>query len=323
MDIKVIDNDSLGFSLFGKHTQVNDGYRDIRQPKSDPFSATNRESVAFGGKLELDPLTFQLSTASAWDLNSETQSSTGAQRQGYDTTVSLDLYDVRSRFGDDAGAGGGLWSVLPGSVWIGYGQGNVSYATNKDAPADLTTDWNAGMSWNWDRGQASISYWHSSLDNRQPGAESADWVGDGVNLGLGLYRDAANFDAFLSFGRYDNQDPWSNSVEYDIGGGVSADVFLKKFPDISTSLYLGRFDGRYYAYEGTSLYDNWELEIAFDFSKYLAGNWWKDKPSLKLLYRINGAGSRENYSGASDNNRDVEHAVGVWFQTKLSPPRWK
>ena len=45
---------------------------------------------------------------------------------------------------------------------------------------DLTRDTSFGLTWDRDSSSVSLSYWKSVYDSRQPFAESADWIGDGL-----------------------------------------------------------------------------------------------------------------------------------------------
>ncbi len=179
----------------------------------------------YGGKVNIGPISLRLSQSALTNAGSDKNY---YRERRYDIQAALDLTDLRHRTGDLLPSA--IWSPLPTSIWVGYGRGAVDNDPQRGNPNDMTKTLSAGMDWRWNSGYANLSHWSLFKNGRQPGAEAADWLGKGTDIGLGFYGNSWNIDGYMSVQQSDNQDPWTKSADRSLGAGLSTNLYPKSFP---------------------------------------------------------------------------------------------
>jgi hypothetical protein len=117
--------------------------------------------------------------------------------RSYEATAILDLQKLRSAIGGD-GFGDSVWGIAPRSAWASWAVGSVDPGNAATGTRDDMQSYGAGLSWWWGAGYADLGLWHYHYDSRQRGGEDADWLGQGMYGGLGLYGSTWSVDAGLA-----------------------------------------------------------------------------------------------------------------------------
>jgi hypothetical protein len=301
-DADVWRSAALNVAVFGLHSHVDRDFQSVEASGNDPFATSNRETHRAGTTLGLGPLQVTL----ARELSRRIDAPEEAQ---YEATVGLDLNDLRSRAG--GGHSEGLWALAPSSAWVTVARGTVEGTSGPGAPDDRTEDISFGFSWAWPDSYASVDFWHSRYDYRQPGAGDYDWAGSGGYGGVGFGGERWGFEAGLGFYRSENKEVTSRSTDFGYDGSLSFSYRPQHLPDVSADLFLGRYGTDYVASGGSGRTDIWHAGMTMDFSKYLS-DWLRDAdPGLKLVYRSENSTNRGSFAGLDD---DASHTVAVLFR---------
>lgn len=304
-DADVWRSADLNVSVFGLYSHVDRYFESVEASGKDPFAKSNRETRRMGMTLGFGPVQVTL----ARDLSRKIDAPEEAR---HEATVALDLNDLRSRAGGRHGEG--FWALAPSSAWVSVARGAVDGASGPGAPDDRTEDISFGFSWEWPGSHASVDFWHSRYDYRQPGAGDYDWAGSGGYAGFGFSGERWGFDAGLGFYRSENKEVTSRSIDLGYDGSVAVSYRPRHLPDVSASLFLGRYGTDYVAYGGSDRTDIWQTGVTMDFSKYLS-EWMRDADqSLKLLYRSESLITRGDFAGLDQN---TDHLFAVLFRLGL------
>ena len=133
-------------------------------------------------------------SVTSWDA----EESDSSVEQKYNAKVGLNLNNIRDRTGDLMGDV--VWDILPDSLSVGYGFGEIDLGSASDKK-NRSKSIGADASWWWSSGDAYLGYWYSLSDNRQPGAEDYDWEGDGIYGGGSVKGDRWTLGGSLNLAR--------------------------------------------------------------------------------------------------------------------------
>ncbi len=256
------------------------------------------------GTVGLGPADITLAQTDSWGAEASDETEINER----EVTFGLNLNRLKGLlsglFGDT------FWNIAPDSIYASYGFGAVD-AGPGSANEDRTTDISAGANWNWGNGYSYLSYWHSYYDNRQPGSQDYDWIGDGFDLGGGMWGNSWNFDGWLSFSRSEQMGEWSEARDLSLGGGISMSYRPLEFPDLKVALASEHFRGDYIASGGTSQSGSWIFTSELDFTKYWAELWGPRQSHLGVVFQLRNDSSLEKWGGSSDRESDTEYFVGL------------
>jgi outer membrane protein assembly factor BamD len=316
LDAEIWESRDLSLSVYGSHGLVDSDFESIEDDKRFlPLSDTNRITDEIGTRIELGPVALGVS----WDRSQQAEDGSESddfRRFGYEGNATLNLDDLRDRFGNPLGDT--FWSIAPGSLWLTYGSHQVDIAGGGDT-YDRTTDFSVGASWGWDSAYGNLSYWRSIYDGRQPSLEDADWLGDGLDLGLGFFGQQWTLDGVLSISRAMDLYQYSDTSEINYGTYLSFGYRPIELPDWTVSVGFDRYQADYEALDGTSIYDSWVARAELDFTKYWPQWWetriwapWSELPSasLKLVFQLQGDTSFEEWSSAAEQEGGTDFFVG-------------
>ncbi len=317
LDLDVLQFKNWSVSVFGERRTVSPFFETIgktkKEKKKDIFADADHEDFRYGTVLGFGPASLTLGLTRSQKTSESDEDPVYPRQALYESKLALDLDDLRHRLG--AGSDDAVWSVAPGSIWLNYSKGKINVGDGDLFPDDATTDFSAGASWYGDWGYADLSLWRSFYDGRQIGAESADWSGNGIDLGYGLNRAWWSIGGNMSFGRYDNLEESSKTVDYSYDGGLWLSLEPQGLPAFAANLSTGRYSSKYYAYVGSGLWDYWEADALLDFSGHLPERLQNANSSLKLFYLLKGNASHEEFESSSESNLENAHAFGVRFST--------
>ncbi|MCZ6771088.1 MAG: hypothetical protein O7G83_03735 [Proteobacteria bacterium] len=309
----VWNSGKFSVGLFGEYAFTDLDYRDaedlledkkINGKKDGEFLNPGRQAFEVGGKIGLGPVKLTLTGISESAFAGK---SDGLRETGYKAAVSLNVGSLRKSA--DGMFGDAVWSIAPSSLWMSFESRDIDRAGGGGLPDDRTSDYTIGASWNWNRASGSVSYWRSFYDNRQPGFEDSDWVGDGLDLNLGYYESLWSIYGGLSADRSNSMGDWE-SREGSYSGWLSFSMRPDDLPDLTASLGVDLYRGDYTA--GTSNTNDWKVAAELDFSKYLLSPDENDT-SLKLVFQVNQNGAYNKWGGAATTDRDTDFFIGVRY----------
>jgi hypothetical protein len=305
LDAEIWRSAGLSVSTFGLYSQVDPHFESVESSDKDPFGSSNRETLVVGTSLGFGPVQLTLSRKHWHKLDR----ATAPEESAYEAKFGVDLPKLTSRIGGRMGEI--LGTVAPKSAWVSAGRGEVESTSGPASSNDQTGDISFGLAWSWPSSYANLDFWQSRYDYRQPGSADYDWAGRGIYAGFGLSGESWNFDANFGLYRSEDQEVTIRSIDSGYDGSMSFAYHLENLPDLTASLYLGRYETDYVAYHGASLTDAWELVTAADFSKYLS-SWFRDgERSLKLMYQFEGLTTRDSFDGATVQ---TDHTIALLFR---------
>ncbi|MEE8508430.1 MAG: hypothetical protein V3T07_05140, partial [Myxococcota bacterium] len=268
LDAVVWDSEFVDVSAFGHYSRVSSDYVSLgASGKESLFADSDQQFTRFGGQLDFGPLSIELShNLRDRGLSGSAQSPT--RLEGDQLTASLSIDALRELAG--AGFGDWAWRFAPNSLWVDIARGRVESLEDTGNPADATRDASFGLSWYGDQWSTDVSFWRSVYDTRYPGAEDADWVGSGAEIGSGFYGDRWEVYATLGMVRSADLDPENRASDLNLEGSVELALRPERLPDISTMLNWNRYEWNYYPYGGAwTRAHNWSFTASLDLSKYL------------------------------------------------------
>jgi hypothetical protein len=277
-----------------------------------PGSALPRRSGRYygvTGAVGSGPVVFELS-------QTERRTDDRARRHDdrtYEATAILDLHKLGSAIGGD-GLGDSVWGIAPRSAWASWSVGSVDPGNAATGTRDGVQSYGAGLSWWWGAGYADLGLWHYHYDSRQRGGEDADWLGQGMYGGLGLYGSTWSVDAGLAFGRGNYLELHNQSQDVHLDGNLTFSLRPAEFPDVRLGVFAGRYDTDYIAYGGASRSGYWELRGELDLSKFLPGGVEPQGPGLSAVYGFRSTQVEDDFIGRYG---EVEHVFGVFYRLHL------
>jgi hypothetical protein len=335
LDISLYKSDLFEVSAFAAHTHVDQNFeRSALLPKpesgkKDEFSAVDRTAVLTGGNLRIGPVTVSTSHTEAEKISGVLNPTSAIQ----DYTVTLDLTDLRKRLGNVVAEP--LWTILPTSVYGGYGDTKNAFKLPEQGLPDQTSTYTLGASWAWKNGYASLNYYQYELDSRRLAAASYDSAGSGLSGNVGIWGDNWTADAGVSYLRSEELAPFSRAKSTSYDGYISATYKPERLPDVSALASVGR-----YGYEGLASAVRtegtyWSVTAGLEFAKFLwhipgpkvetqtshDGRGTKasfalkgpasERSSFKMIYRVRG----EHNDGTDGGASRTDQLVGVVFRT--------
>ena len=262
IDVKVIDSELFKFSGFAFHSQTGDAfYSDAtRRNPNDDFSVANRQSVGFGEKIAVGPI----SLTSKFKRIERVIGANAPTERSQDHTISLDLEDARRRLGVQNTV---LSTLAPSSVYGGIFSKTTIFKTFTEGPPDQTKGVSAGAHWGWNNGALDVSYFKYFLNSHRTGDQNYDSAGRGINASLSAWTDRLVISAGLSLTQSDYLPANASNVSRFVNAYASSTFKLDTVPDVFVDVAGWRSDyldqsGRY---EKTS----WSSSIGLDLSKYL------------------------------------------------------
>ena len=311
MDLDVWRGDEMQLSVFGAYGQIDEDYNDFllddggsHKKKKDPFSQPGQASMKVGGTIGVGPTDITLAQIDSWDA----EDSNGVQKTEYETTLGLDLNNLISFTGEVLGEG--FWNIAPDYVYASFGFGAVDMGSGT-ATEDRTEGMSVGANWNWSDGYGYLSYWQSYYDNRQSGYQNADWAGDGLDFGGGIWGSRWTFDGWISLNRSEQMGEWSEATDFYLGGGLSMSYKPDDWPDLGLLISSDHYRGDYVASDGTSESGSWVLTFEFDFTKYWAEVWAPRPSNLGVVLQIRNDSSSEKWGGDFDEESNTNFFVGL------------
>jgi hypothetical protein len=319
-DADILRSGDFSFSVFGLRNSVNKYYEPYSDNKNkskrkDDLDVANRRTSKYGVETGFGPFEISLAEYELRLLEPAGPDSPGPVESGYEAGLSVDVSDLRGRIGDDLD--GGVSALVPASLWVKYAQGDVESHPADAAPRDGKFDLSFGGAWYWQGVYADLSYWHSVYDTRRPGAEAADWVGDGLDLGAGYSSGYWGFDTSVSLGQYQNLDPWSESEADAYDASLSAWMDFHDITSIKSTISLGSYEDEYRAYDGLTTSDYLEFGFDMDLGRYLSRQMEMTGANINLGYRLRRNVSKEVWSGAEEEDTADHETVFVSFDSKI------
>ncbi|MEE8507783.1 MAG: hypothetical protein V3T07_01850 [Myxococcota bacterium] len=311
LDAVVGDSEFFDVSAFGHYSRVSSDYVSLGgSGKEKLFADSDQQFTRFGGQLEIGPLSIELShNLRDRGLSGSAQGPT--RLEGDQLAASLSIDALRELAG--AGFGDWAWRFAPNSLWVDIARGRVESLEDTGNPPDATRDASFGLSWYGDQWSTDLSFWRSIYDTRYPGAEDADWVGSGAEIGSGFHGDRWEVYASLGMVRSADLEPENRASDLNLEGRVQLALRPERLPDISTIVNWNRFEWNYYGGAWTRAH-NWSFTASLDLSKYLRPipSFWD--PSLRLSYRVQGYATQ---SGEGGREGAAENTVMLLFSRRF------
>jgi hypothetical protein len=296
----VWSSSNLGVSLFGGYRQVDASFvteDHAGEHRKGLFSATPGRKLEYGGKLRLGPVQLTLAQEESRAWQGEDHEHLGPRHRVARASATLSLHGLRERAGNALGKP--MSQLLPGSVWVSVAEGKLA-ADGERSVDDATRDTLFGMSWSGTSWSMNLDYWRSVYENRQPGSEGADWIGDGAYLGWGYY--AERWDVYLTagFSRSANMGRSSRSVDLNLDGSLTVGVRPEHLPDLVTSFSYGGYSSDYRAWDAESRTRSLSVGASLDFTKFLRSAPLEDGPALRVAYRFAANHTHDDFAGFSE-----------------------
>jgi hypothetical protein len=306
LEASLWNSDALDVSAFGSYRRVDADFVSVertRKGRRDAFGGPPGTKIEYGGNLRLGPARFTLARTASRKWMGEDLERLGPTHRVNRAAATLSLLGLRERTSSSLGKP--VARLLPGSVWASVAEGKID-REGENVVSDATKDTNFGMSWSGTTWSMSFNYWRAVYDSRQPGAEDADWLGEGAYLGYGHY--ASRWDVYASagFGRYTNEAPQSRSVDLSLDGSLTVSVRPEHLPDLATTVSYGGYQSDYLAWDAESRTRSLSLAASLDFAKLLRTRSEEDRPSIRAAYRYTAIRTQDGFSGSSGSG---EHAV--------------
>jgi hypothetical protein len=328
-----VEEDVLRFgsskvTLFQEFARVDPFFEDIKfsdkalskQTKEDVFSKPDRETGRYGVSFlqGSSGVTFSQSM-----ISNITDSPTSFYKeQRFDSKAWLGLRDLSNSADSFVG------NLVPSSVWVGYGEGDVrrngasmSAATinglsmpaatinGSSMPAATSIiDMNAGAAWKWADIDTTLGVWRSLESGPQQMSNlSTRSFSEGADVSVGIQKKKWNINGYVSFTRSSYEDGWNNYSNYNVNGGVSFTLLFEKWPNVTLALDVSTYGDAYVASDGTDAGRLRTAGIAFDFSKYVVE---RSVQKLQLFYYVRDEGFDSRWGTIQTQNLTLAHVFG-------------
>jgi hypothetical protein len=315
LEMKLLREGPVRLSAFGRLQHATETYRPSpRREKQKGLGlddGARQRAMDLGARLELGPASFQFTEISEWRGLVEDREDSGVYHRRHKADVALSLYGLRERAKTALGAP--AFFLTPDSLWLSVARGAARPAL---APkTDATSDESIGLGWSWGSAYASLSAWRSFYDGRQPLAESADWAGEGADLGIGYYRDRWDVYGSVGVGRQQNLEQSSRSLDRSYDGSLVFSLRPKQLPDLTTAVSYSQYGTQYTVYESQNRSDSWTGLLTLDFSKYLPSALGDEPLKLQTTYRFSDWRYRDSSLEKVSLERD--HALSLFLRLEF------
>ena len=315
VEADLLKTDDFRVGFFGSYARTDDEYtsledmlddKDVKRrlkerDKQGEFADAGRERTKFGGTLGYGPVDLTLASVTESVFAGKNE---GDLETGYEARLLLDVKELRGSLG---GSNDGFWVVAPRWLWAGYEIRDVDVAGS--SVEDKTNYASIGAAWNWKGAYLNVDYWRFFLDNRQPGAEDSDWLGDGLDVSVGYYEPKWGVYAGYSRTRANSYGSWS-ATEIGHNGWLSFSLKPEDLPDFKATASAYLYGADYPA--SASDYQDWTLSAELDFSKYLVESPFYDT-SLKMVVQLDRDRFDYTWSGPGTTRDESDFFVGLRY----------
>jgi hypothetical protein len=312
LEASLLRSDSVGVTAFASYRSISPTFSaasGVNGKRKGLFSGHGKH-LEYGSKVRFGPIELDLSRrASQRWVGSEVEE-LGPMHRTLRAAATLSLEGLRFRTTNHLGETAG--KLVPASIWMSVAEGEVEPADDRSV-SDGTRDLAFGMSWADGAWSADVSYWQSLYDGRQPGAEGADWRGQGFQVGYGYY--APRWGVYARGGLYRsaNEEFYSRYEDSSLNGSLTFMLYQERFPDLTTSISYGDYRSDYLAWSTEMAYQGLSFTTSLDFTKYLPRYTENENPTQLLLgYRCNLTKFQYTSLGATAGD---DHAVLLLFRT--------
>jgi hypothetical protein len=269
---------------------------------SKPDRETGKYGVAFS-QGSSGVMVSQSSISNIWD-----DPTSFYREQRFDSKAWLGVRDLFKSFGNPEDSLVGY--LLPTSVWVGYGEGNVKSA-NPSMPTAGLVDASAGMGWQWQSLYANFGVWRSVQSGPQLATNlSTRASSEGGDLSLGVKRDKWYANAYVSMSRSSYDDALNNfnsSNNYNTSGGVSFTFIMDRLPNVTLAFDISKYGDTYLAFDGADSGRTTTAGVALDFSKYFVQ---RSGQKLQLFYYARDEAFDSRWSLTHSHSLTLAHVFG-------------
>jgi hypothetical protein len=304
-------------TVFQEFARVDRFFEDLRftdktqrsQTRDDVFSKPDRETGRYGVAFSQGSSGILVSQSSISNISEDPLNFYREQR--FDSKAWLNPRDLSQKYG--IAGDSFLGNILPSSVWVGYGEGQVRTA-NASLPTASIIDTNAGAGWKWGPLYATAGVWRSVETGEQLANNlSTRSFSEGGDASIGMYNSKWNICGYFSASRSRYDDAFSafnSSSSYNAGGGASITFLLERLPNLTIAFDTSTFGDNYVGLNGTDSGRVNTAGFALDFSKFLNERNGKNQ-KLQLFYYAKDQVSDSLWSGVSTHSVTLAHIFGA------------
>jgi hypothetical protein len=308
MEASFLRSNHLELAAFGTYQRADSGFSTSGLDGGGGFGDEGR-SFEYGGRFRAGPVEATVSRKTARQWIDREREDLGPTRDTLEVSATLSLYGFREHSRDVLGTT--TAQLIPDAVWASFSGGTVE-PQGDGSVSDAIRTTSFGASWSADTWSVGVDYWRSVYDSRRPGAEDADWEGEGLYLNYGYYRERWGIYATGGLGRYSNLAQASRTDDLAVDASLTLQLTPEALPKLTTGVSYGRYDTDYVAWSGEASTRGLSFTTSLDFARYLPESLRsRGTPRLELGYRYTAVDTGDSFAGSQSTG---EHATLLMVQ---------